>query len=1549
MAIQIVILCLALLTSALLHLKTELGLAVATDLLNVLVSDLIAGRLEATQVEELGLERIVVRDVSLYDPNGSRVIYGEEISLTIDPMAALDGTLRFSHARLRRGRLQLEEDATGELTFLRALEAADTSPTDPSEPPFHAVVDDMHLEEVRVFGELLGLEGLYAQHVHAHGRMEFEAETVIEVFSGGGEVTAPFHYVGQIDQIVARVSTNDHEGTDLYVRAHTGEDRARVNLHYGLPAHATHANETPLELDLRVAAEPISAATIAASGFEWAELLRGEVRGGLRLFGRTDDLRLEGDLITDGGRVVLAGGLPSVGDVVVEVTSAELELAALIDGAPEATIRGGAELRVPDAPEGAPSHFEAHAEPFEVVGFAVPALRVSGRLLDDAVALDSLEGRGPAGEVFASGTVGYDGRYELAVRGALARAHAEPNLAAAVPGLRGGVRFHARIDGDAEGAHARGTVDVRRFAYDEVDAARLSATGSVTIEGGLPSLDLRVTGQEVRIAGLPLGSGSANLVGTRGHYRFHSNLTDESGLASGVEGELRIRGDVITAEVPRVTLARAGVAFSGAVEGIRVLPDGIEVDAVHLERDDQRITGRLALRDRAYDEIDLDVSNISVEELRRFFGPSVPDIGGSADLNLHLRGEMDTTPTVALEGSLSDVTLLGVEHSSLIYRLDLEAGNATIQVMTSLADRGAVRLAGTALVEGSLRELEQTAQSAIYDLVIDADEVSVALLDDALGGVIPGADGSLSGQLAIEGPVDAPTFRGTMRIPDLSVPSWPAMSLTTAVRYEYGSFSTNATLADAHGTLIEGEGSVLMDVVYAVEHPEVAISTLDTSPWRFSIRIPPRPMADVPLPILAALDTDLSDFQVAGSLTLAGGAFRTRGHLIASVDYAPTEGSALCGVASEPRATLVAELADGHTEAIVHAVVGGQRVATLTATADTPLDAWLHAADLPERPVTSIHAEIHQAPADAIPLLCENLAGNLEGTFTARDLFGPAPAIAAELYSDALRVRQLVESRRQMATSAVNETPPIKIRVDLQADPTALRMSSDMRWWNGGSTAARASFATEWIPGAPLPTLRMDAPASASAQFFRMPLEAAVSWVPGLGNVEGLVEGQVHAEGTLSEPHLAGSVDVEEGQLDLRGLGQRLRNVEGHVEIDDQHIELVGFSATDGDGVLHIDGGVDLAGLALERSALRLSAEAFPIRQEGSVMAELTGRAAITNEFHEDGLTGAMKVSQLVVQLPDDSGRSPQDLSAHPDICVRRTSSPDAASEASGDCGIEVVSDEDAYAIELEVDATRPFWVKSAEFEALVAARLEVLYRDPDFRVGGEVELRQGFFEVFGKRFEINEGSMVFDPASPTLNPEVLLIATHKLRNDPNRTVTVHASGTLAHPVIEFSSTVPTNNEGEIIALLITGTTSQRRQSQGTSTQAAGEEAANFLAGVAFGVASLSLREEFGEHFPVISVETADSGFRSARIRAGFTVDDIIPERMRSVVEGVYIEGYFTAGGNQGASAAGTGATTTGTGQNAGFLIELQFPHNIVGTGTISPGSNWGVDLTWEP
>ncbi|MBC7173193.1 MAG: hypothetical protein H5U40_12220, partial [Polyangiaceae bacterium] len=363
---------------------------------------------------------------------------------------------------------------------------------------------------------------------------------------------------------------------------------------------------------------------------------------------------------------------------------------------------------------------------------------------------------------------------------------------------------------------------------------------------------------------------------------------------------------------------------------------------------------------------------------------------GEADLSLTVRGEADVAPTIALEGELRDITLAGVPGSSAVYRMTLESGEATVEANVTLASEGSFRLGGTGVVEGSLFEIERALRDGVYQLDIDADSVSVAVLDAALGAGAPeGTSGHLTGHIDVEGPIAAPTFIGNLSIPDLKIPGWPEMRLGLATRYEYGSFSGNATLADAEGTLLEGEGSVMIDLAYAIENPDEAIAALDTSPWRFSIRVPPRPMGGVPIPIIEALPFDPSDLHVAGSLTLSGGAFRTRGHLLASIDYVPTNvAGALCGASSEPRATLIAELAEGRTEARLHGVVAGRRVLTMTARAATPVGEWLRTGSIPSIPPVRIEAKIDQVSADSVPMLCEWLAGDLGGAVVVDDLFG---------------------------------------------------------------------------------------------------------------------------------------------------------------------------------------------------------------------------------------------------------------------------------------------------------------------------------------------------------------------------------------------------------------------------------------------------------------------------------------------------------------------------------------------------------------------------------
>jgi hypothetical protein len=229
-----------------------------------------------------------------------------------------------------------------------------------------------------------------------------------------------------------------------------------------------------------------------------------------------------------------------------------------------------------------------------------------------------------------------------------------------------------------------------------------------------------------------------------------------------------------------------------------------------------------------------------------------------------------------------------------------------------------------------------------------------------------------------------------------------------------------------------------------------------------------------------------------------------------------------------------------------------------------------------------------------------------------------------------------------------------------------------------------------------------------------------------------------------------------------------------------------------------------------------------------------------------------------------------------------------------------------------------------------------------DFLVKGTVTLHGGNFQVFGKRFEIRSGSMVFQ-GDPDMDAKVELVARHVLRGS-NDTVTVTASGRLSNPKIEFSSSVPTTSQAQVIALLLTGSTSQQRGLT-ASTEQASADTSNFLSGVAAGLFSASLQSQFGGLAPTIGIQQGTARYgdyeSDTAVQVGFNVDSVLPEDIP--IRGLYIEGQFVARRNEG------GPNTTAQAQRPGFLIEALWPLNFVTTATFAPPSNWSIDVTWEP
>ncbi len=1523
-----------LVASAIFHTQTPLARRIVRDQVNSFVNGEILGRLEISHIESMTAAGIVCRNTSVYDPDGRRVIWGERVFLVIDYQAAIDqGVLRFSHARLNNGFVHLISNDEDEPTFLDAF--ASRTPSIPGAVPFHAIVDDVHLEEVTVHGTLLGLEGLRIENMNVHGKMDFFYFSDFRIWSAHGDIVEPFPFDARLDQIVGRVSTQGDVGARLFARAHKGDEELRANFVYAQEKDA--APEDPERMRLELHASPIHAQSIRDVGFEWADILTGQIRGYLSLDGLPQDLALRAHLASSGGPVRLEGRVVSGVRTQVNVQSTGVNLGSILEGFPYLQVAGSVELidkaGVDDV------FMQLDLEAFEYLGVLVPSLSARTAIEDDALRVEEVHARQAGAHIRGGGRVSFDGKTKLRLRGRIPNIAAEPNLRAVVPGLRGGLEVDLRFDstgGDDPRLNLRGSYELRNLRYGPLTANKLSISGSVSGTTRRPSVHLSADARGVTLYQFPIGNGQARVDGDPGTYRAQARFTGKrSRLAFFTRVRARGRDFLIQGEQFEIGLDDQ--VWSGNAPDLVFRP-GVQLSLgeVAFASGDQRLNVQGVWRFHGDDEIQVELTRFDLGVAQRLLAPHLPNLvaDGRAELHLVLSGDIDQRPQVLAEGALYEGSIMHLKGINAQYRVHLEESGIRLDLLANVFERGSFQINGTGMLDTEEPNLSDALLGGVYEVKLVGNDLDLAVIKDIGGGRLPAPkfDGRATVELHASGPIDAPDIDGTVNIPALKIPGWPILSLKTGIRYQSGALLGRVVVGDALGELVEAQGSLLTDLYSWTQDVDAALAALDASPWRFSARAPPRLLSEYPEPLAEKIPELARPLNVGASITLAGGAFQTKGDFHSSFDWTGDLHDELCAQNARPRGQIIAHLEEGETSIILRGLVGRRRVLELKASAATPIGQWLSDPSSRQPPETHITAELKDAPAEEIPIVCRYASGPIDGRLELIDMFTENPQARVSLSSDALRIRRLYSSR-DGRTRLSQETKPFGLRIeDAYVDSNEARAEATLRWENAGFAETSIRVPMQWDEQSMLPQVNHDGAFDLHADFSETPLRALLTWFPPISDSDGLVEGYLTASGTLANPDFSGSFDLHEGQIEVDSLGQRLVDARGTILMEGDRIVLQGLRARDGRGAVTLAGEIGLTGLQPTRSLLRIQANNFPVRQEGSVIARLRGDATLTAKISPEELNGSLVVNDLNVRLPDDPGNNPQTLDAHPDLRVQGEEKRDAI-------------DPSAYRISFDVDAKRPFWVRGSDFAAQTVAELRVTYQEPELHVGGEAQIRRGFFEVFGKRFDVERANMVFNEPDDQVNPNVSLVATHELRNQPGQTVTVTATGRLSNPVVRFSTTVPVDDESQIIALLLTGDTRVSRTQQPSTQQDASQQTADFLAGIVAGVLTLSLREEFGEFIPVIAVETGEAGYRSARVRAGFDIDRAVPKRLRNVVQGAYIEGFFGGG----AYTDGQGNNTTGQIDDLGFLLELQFPKNFVGTGTYSYPNNWSLDFTYEP
>ncbi|MBI5500551.1 MAG: translocation/assembly module TamB domain-containing protein [Deltaproteobacteria bacterium] len=399
---------------------------------------------------------------------------------------------------------------------------------------------------------------------------------------------------------------------------------------------------------------------------------------------------------------------------------------------------------------------------------------------------------------------------------------------------------------------------------------------------------------------------------------------------------------------------------------------------------------------------------------------------------------------------------------------------------------------------------------------------------------------------------------------------------------------------------------------------------------------------------------------------------------------------------------------------------------------------------------------------------------------------------------------------------------------------------------------------------------RLDATAAViDATIFARRLDlGGVPAPPAISRLSGLADLDLAVRGPLGSPEVTGTFHVVEGGFVLLATAQRFSGVELTGAAERDRITLERVAAESGGGRASLSGTIDTAvpgGFGLD---LEVDTSDFPLSGEGTTLGRLSCAAGVTGTVvtEIDPSTGArrvdagVEVGRCTLVLPRQRSRAVMGMGDHPDFVVAGRETPRPAESAESLAPWDVT---------VTLDAEGELSVRREDMQMTATGTLVFRsspVRDEGSSVAGSVEVRRGWADMFGRRFDLEFGTVDFTGHHPVDGGIDVRLAAQTAEGP----VYVDVTGTLRHPSVQLTSDPP-RDQSEILALLFLGRTDVTSAEELALRDQAGQIAGNVVdaVGLAFFQSEVASRIS---PLTVLRVDPGSSGFSDARLRAGMNV-----------------------------------------------------------------------------
>ncbi len=300
--------------------------------------------------------------------------------------------------------------------------------------------------------------------------------------------------------------------------------------------------------------------------------------------------------------------------------------------------------------------------------------------------------------------------------------------------------------------------------------------------------------------------------------------------------------------------------------------------------------------------------------------------------------------------------------------------------------------------------------------------------------------------------------------------------------------------------------------------------------------------------------------------------------------------------------------------------------------------------------------------------------------------------------------------------------------------------------------------------------------------------------------IGGRAVADLHLSGRWDDLSADGTLGLTDGRLALYATGVTYQDIELDAVAHGHTIEIRTIRARAGEGTL--EGGGTMALIATRttpfsvqlqfRNFLAVALPAYEAATDGTLTVEGTPAYPVVR--------GELTLTRLLIH-PTILTAETSGPSLEPDPTIEVVGLPAAAEEALRPPAAVTPPLSETLSLDVHVRIVQDAWIRRSDANVELRGALH-LGKPPyaPLYVTGEIRLERGYYAFQGRRFEVDEGRIVFGGDVPP-DPSLDITALNKTGEYE---VTVHVTGRASEPALALSSSPPLD-QADILSLLVFG------------------------------------------------------------------------------------------------------------------------------------------------